>query len=744
MYVIVDNFDSFTYNLKAYFEEMGREITVIRSDAVSVEAIEGLKPQGIVISPGPKRPADAGASIEAVRYFKGKLPILGVCLGHQVIGYTEGATVQKGDCPMHGKVTEIETSGQGLFAGLPRRFSVTRYHSLVVERKTLPECYRVDAWTKEGTVMAFSHRELPVYGVQFHPEAVLTQYGHELLENFCRICEQMEAAGDLEAELIKENSDQRAEYGSTKRPQDGGLLRAAKGERAAVKEDAGVPGEKAAFLETNEHRRIEQLSDAPAIAELFSVFAEDPDVVFLDSSLVNELGRYSVIGLAPYQKVVKTKEGCTVNGQPAEESFEEYVKQYLKENQDHNDTGLPIVSGAIGYFTYDYGRERMGIGTRHPLEVELPDAVLTFYDAFLVEDAQEKKTYLAANGKTEDAEVLLMRLKQRIRKALSKWPECEARVQSAEKRTKPEDLVQGNTAVQCGQTETGRQEARDVQTGEALCACSVFPNFEKQEYMETVDAMIRYIFEGDIYIANMTQHLTVKSDREPYEVFRYLRTHNPSPFGGYLNYGEYQIVCASPERFLRMRDGHVETRPIKGTRKRGSTPEEDAALKKELEESGKDQSELLMIVDLERNDLNRVCIPGSVKVTELFSVETYATVFHLVSNVEGELQPDLTVMDLIESAFPGGSITGAPKYRAMEIIDELEHSRRNLYTGSIGYLTLDGNCDFNIVIRTALHRDGSYYLGVGGGITAESELEFEYEETLQKAKAVVEALGGEI
>ena len=191
-----------------------------------------------------------------------------------------------------------------------------------------------------------------------------------------------------------------------------------------------------------------------------------------------------------------------------------------------------------------------------------------------------------------------------------------------------------------------------------------------------------------------------------------------------------------------MHDRHVETRPIKGTRKRGATPDEDAAMRAELENSKKDKSELLMIVDLERNDLNRVCVPGTVKVTEMYTVEEYATVFHLISNVAGELREDLTVMDLLKSAFPGGSITGAPKLRAMEIIDELEHSRRNLYTGSIGYFTLDGGCDFNIVIRTAVCQNGKYYLGVGGGITYESELEFEYEETLQKAKAVVEALCG--
>ncbi|MEG1479227.1 MAG: anthranilate synthase component I family protein, partial [Clostridiales bacterium] len=178
----------------------------------------------------------------------------------------------------------------------------------------------------------------------------------------------------------------------------------------------------------------------------------------------------------------------------------------------------------------------------------------------------------------------------------------------------------------------------------------------------------------------------------------------------------------------------------KGTRKRGLTPDEDKALKTELQQSEKDKSELLMIVDLERNDLNKVCIPGSVKVTELFAVEEYATVFHLVSTIEGKLQSHLNAIDLIDATFPGGSITGAPKIRAMEIIDELENDNRNLYTGSFGYISLNGDMDLNIVIRTAIYKDGVYHLGVGGGITCESETEFEYEETLQKAKAILEAL----
>ena len=448
-------------------------------------------------------------------------------------------------------------------------------------------------------------------------------------------------------------------------------------------------------------RKIKKLDIYTPAAELFRIYQKEEECVFLDSSLVNHLGKYSIIGRCPYLKLVKDGEIFTINGlEEKEQTFESYMKTYLAEHVDKNDSELPIISGAIGYFSYDYGRERQGIVSGEEEIVHIPEAAVTFYDFFIIEDCQKKEIWLIADGITGDAAQMLEEAEQR----------CKKNVQQGEERTK------------------------------ARAEITVFPNFEKEEYKQAVADMIQYIIEGDIYIANMTQQLTIESKKKSLDVFYDLRRANPSPFGGYLDYGKYQIICASPERFLQMKKGTVHTRPIKGTRKRGETPEEDRMMRDELQNSEKDKSELLMIVDLERNDLNRVCVPGSVKVTELFTVEEYATVFHLVSDIEGTLQEGKNIVDLLEAAFPGGSITGAPKYRAMEIIDELEHGKRNLYTGSIGYLTLDGDCDFNIVIRTALHKDGRYHVGVGGGITAESDLEFEYEETLQKAKAILEAL----
>lgn len=189
MLVMIDNYDSFVYNLAAYFQELGQEIRVVRNDRVSVEDLAEMKKlEGLVISPGPGRPEDGGVSQEAVRHFTGRIPILGVCLGHQIIGHAFGAGVVRGSRPMHGKVTRICHWGEGLFKGLPESYPVTRYHSLIVERSTVPGQLRVDALSEDGAVMALSHREYPLYGIQFHPEAVLTEYGHELLENFIRIC----------------------------------------------------------------------------------------------------------------------------------------------------------------------------------------------------------------------------------------------------------------------------------------------------------------------------------------------------------------------------------------------------------------------------------------------------------------------------------------------------------------------------------------------------------------------------
>ncbi|MCU6763266.1 Para-aminobenzoate synthase component 1 [uncultured Roseburia sp.] len=445
-------------------------------------------------------------------------------------------------------------------------------------------------------------------------------------------------------------------------------------------------------------RVMEEFKYYPPIHKIFEVFREERDAVFLESSMHSEQGRFSVIGLYPYLKLVK-KEQFTVNGEICERPFEEYVKEYLKENQEDNPTNLPLIAGAVGYFSYDYGQKRMGLASRKKSRIEIPDSILCFYDVFIVEDSLEKKLYFIANGKLIDGKVRLEQLKKQI------------------------------------ESESGICDPVEDNSGAWFEA-----DFQKEEYMEAVSEMSRYIAEGDIYMGSLAQQIRLKSTKEPYLLFQSLRRINPSPFGGYFNYGDFQIISSSPERFVGIRDGRVVASPVKGTRKRGKTLEEDMALRNELRSSEKEKSELLMIAKLVCDELNQVCIPGSVEITELFEVEEYAAVFHLVSQITGLLRENLTAMDLLEAAFPGGAVTGAPKQRAMEIIDKLEHSKRNLYTGSLGYLSLNGDCDFNIVIQTAVFKDQTYYLGTGAGVAEESEPEFEYEEAFRKAGVVMEAL----
>lgn len=431
--------------------------------------------------------------------------------------------------------------------------------------------------------------------------------------------------------------------------------------------------------------------------DIFSCLRQEKEAMFLDSSLKNKYGKVSIAGFLPAE-VIKEEDGVfTRNGQVQQGDSLSWLKGYLAEHREENPTDLPFLSGGMGYLSYDYGKKLMGLPHVHPKEYALPEVYLVFHRLYVIEEVDTGKITLAA----------------RDPEALAWFYEKE---QETENWTRQPEISRPSGKVE------------------------VTSDFLQEAYEDAIGKMIDYIVAGDIYITNMTRQITLTSDADPYAVFRILRKENPSPFGGYLHTDAGEIVSASPERFFELRNGVIRTRPIKGTRPRGKDPQEDEALRLELENSGKDQSELLMIVDLERNDLSRICKPRSVQLEELFVTEAYATVFHLVSTVRGELRENMDAVDVLRAMFPGGSITGAPKYRAMEIIDELEHSRRGLYTGSMGYLGFDGSCDFNIIIRTLLCRDGQFHLGAGGGITCESDTEFEYEETCQKAVAPIRAV----
>jgi para-aminobenzoate synthetase component 1 len=265
--------------------------------------------------------------------------------------------------------------------------------------------------------------------------------------------------------------------------------------------------------------------------------------------------------------------------------------------------------------------------------------------------------------------------------------------------------------------------------------------FSEEHYCKSVQRAIDYIFAGDIFQVNFTQRFQGELHEPPYQLYKRFRSINPAPYGCYLHFPDVIVASGSPERFILVRGRQVETRPIKGTRPRCGDLEKDQKSRAELLVSEKDRAELVMIIDLERNDLGRVCEIGSVRVPDLITLEEYPTVYHLVSTVVGTLRPGDTAIDLIKAAFPGGSITGAPKIRAMEIIDELEPVRRGIYTGSIGYIDFSGDADFNIVIRTFVIKGNQVYFQAGGGIVSDSSPQQEYQESLDKARALMRAFG---
>jgi para-aminobenzoate synthetase component 1 len=366
----------------------------------------------------------------------------------------------------------------------------------------------------------------------------------------------------------------------------------------------------------------------------------------------------------------------------------------------------------VGYLSYDLGHFIEKLPSTAVDDLQLPECYLAFYDAVIAFDHLEGRAYVAATGFPDNGSARHARAKIRLeelRRTLAEAPRLE-----------------------------DHEDAHFDQPVES--PIGLRSNFTHEGYVEAVEAVREYIRAGDIFQANISQRFEADMPLPPYDLYRRLRRINPAPFASYLNFDGVTVVSASPERFLRVRGDLVETRPVKGTRPRGRDPASDEALARELVRSIKDQAEHVMIVDLERNDLGRVCRYGTVKVSELAALEKYATVFHLTSTIEGRLRPGKGIIDLLKATFPGGSITGAPKVRAMEIIDELEPTRRSVYTGSIGYLGFDGGLDLNIVIRTILVKEGRAYFQVGGAVVYDSDPEGEYIETLDKAKALIHAL----
>jgi para-aminobenzoate synthetase len=683
--LLVDNYDSFTYNLYQLIGEVcGQPPTVVRNDTPWAD-IRFDEFDAAVISPGPGRPdRDRDFGVSARVILDSGLPVLGVCLGHQGLCHLFGGEVVSAPEPMHGRISPVRHTGVDLFAGIPSPFDVVRYHSLAVT--SLPDDLEELAWTDDGVVMGVRHRHLPLWGVQFHPESISSTYGHELLANFFAL-----AAGRSASAL--------------------------------------APAQTAEAEHPRYDLHVQHLDVHPeALTAYSSLFAGGDHGFWLDSSsVVDGLSRFSVMGngdgplaehvtysVADGEVVVRRADGTA---ERVRQQFFDYLDDQLRARAVATPAGLPFDFnlGYVGYLGYELKAETGGSDAH---QSDTPDAALLFADRALVLDHKTRTSYLLAlsiagdAAGTDEAGAWLATTAQ----ALSALPAAP----------------------------TDRAPASKL-SGPAMTDPDIGMNVElrhdRDAYLKRIDECLDEINAGESYEICLTNMVTVHTQIDVLPTFTNLRRVSPVPFGALLDFGDVAVLSASPERFVSIdRHGTVEAKPIKGTRPRGADAAEDRALAEELRDNPKDRAENLMIVDLLRNDLNTVCSVGSVHVPKLFDVETYAAVHQLVSTIRGTLAPGRSAVDCIRAAFPGGSMTGAPKVRTMEIIDRLEQGPRGVYSGALGWFSLSGASDLSIVIRTLVANAGRVTFGVGGAIIALSDPDGEFDETVVKSRAMMTAL----
>jgi len=661
--LLVDNYDSYTFNLFQLIAEInGQEPVVVVNDDPALLDLRLEEFDNIVISPGPGRPQtsrDIGLVGELLR--RTTLPVLGVCLGHQIIGHLAGATVSAAPEPRHGHLAKVSHEGDPLFAGVPREFVAVRYHSLCV-REPLPEELIPIAWADDGVLMALRHRDLPQWGVQFHPESVASGYGHEILRNFAELTRQAHGSRSPELRLVS----------------------------------TVVP------------------TAADAESVFLELFADNPYCFWLDSSRVEKgLSRFSFLGdtsgplseVVTYRSgsgVVEVRDGGGVRDVPG--NVFDFLEQRLRERRIP-DTALPfnLTGGYVGYFGYELKSE-CGASDRH--SAETPDAAWMFADRIVAVDHQEGLTYLVA---VHD---------EATRRDAQEWVDRTATILIG-----LAPAGDGPAAEPCAAPDAEEHLVRD-----------------RSQYLADIAECQLQLRLGESYEICLTNKLHLPFHDDDTSFYRRLRRANPAPYAALVRLGDVTVFCSSPERFLRIeRDRTVTSKPIKGTAPRDADPVRDAEIAATLASSAKTQAENLMIVDLLRNDLGRVCEVGSIDVDPYLAVESYQTVHQLVSTVHGRLKDGVSAMDCVRQCFPGGSMTGAPKLRTMEIIDRLETEARGVYSGTLGYFGLSGGVDLNIVIRTAVRVGDRLSIGAGGAIVLDSDPQEEYEEMLLKAEASLRA-----
>ncbi|MET8426273.1 aminodeoxychorismate synthase [Nocardia sp. NPDC004860] len=694
--LLIDNYDSFTYNLYQLISEVnGVEPVVVRNDeAAPIEELGLGEFDNIVISPGPGRPdVPRDFGISAALIAGAELPVLGVCLGHQGIVIAAGGQVVTAPQARHGYPDLISHDGRDLFAGVPQGFSAVRYHSLCAARP-LPEDLEVTATTPDGVIMGVRHRTRPQWGVQFHPESISSEHGELLLRNFAAL-----------------TADYQRRQGISRKTTRTTPARTRIGAEISTPPAVGAP-----VRYRVEQTVVERAVDAEAAFD--ALYAGSPHAFWLDSEHVEPgLDRFSFLGDAsgPLAEVVRYRVG---SGRVEIESAAgprtvpggvlDYLSAELRRRAiEFPDVPFDFAGGYVGYLGYEM---KADCGAEAVHRAATPDAQWIFADRLIVVDHEAGRTHLLALAEPDAAA------------AAQDWlAATRAVVETLPTWENPPDL--------------------ELRADEGTVA--PFLTRGRERYLADVAACREQLLAGESYEICITDSAHPPGGADGLSVYRTLRRCNPAPYAAFLRFAGLEVACSSPERFLKVdRSRTVESKPIKGTALRGGTAAEDEELRAELARSPKTRAENLMIVDLLRNDLGRVCEIGSVHVPKLMAVETYTTLHQLVSTVRGTLRADLDVIDCLRACFPGGSMTGAPKLRTLEIIDSLETEARGIYSGTIGFLGLGGTADLNIVIRTAVRHDNRWRVGAGGAVVLDSDPADEYLEMVWKAAAALRALPG--
>jgi para-aminobenzoate synthetase len=685
--LLVDNHDSYTYNVfHLLAAASGEEPMVVNNDAVSWRVLTRMDFDAIVLSPGPGHPSrwhDFGVCSDILQ--KSEVPVFGICLGHQGIGNLLEGTVNRAPMAMHGRLSRVMHEGKGLFKDVPQGFSVVRYHSLAITTPPGPDG-SVVAWSDDGVVMGVEHTKRPIWGVQFHPESISTEYGLKIAQNFFDLAASYQRPGERPAgrATIVPQASKRAP-------------------RAAAQDGDGEL----------ELRMRTIAGQAPTEHVYERLFAEHDSSFWLDSA-----DAPTWLAQCSYMGTTAGPDRCTVeydvdSGEIAvsrggvetveQKSIFDYLQRELERIAIEPPEGVErgLVGGYVGYLGYEL---KADCGSPNVHSSDLPDAALMLANRVVAVDHTKDVTYVFAlcRGEDPEAELWLDAAAELIERAIAEPP--------AERPLAPPSEPGAHISFQSGRGRT--------------------------RYLADIAKSQSELLAGESYEVCLTDQFSTDASPEPFELYRQLRRANASPFSAFLHFGENAIVSSSPERFISVdRQRQVMARPIKGTISRVEDPAADAAVRRELEEDEKTYAEHLMIVDLLRNDLGVVCDVDSVEVPDLMVIEPYATVHQMVSTIVGRLEDGRSAVDCVRATFPGGSMTGAPKERTMEIIDDLEAEARGVYSGSIGYFGADGSTDLNIVIRTIVMRPGRTTIGAGGAIVMQSDPEEEFDEILLKARA---------